>query len=230
MKLKLSSSNRFYTYKVAYDFGTGPNPDFDTCTLAICKPVIRRTAKVGDIIVGLDCLKDQDRIIYCMQVDEVLTWPEYVARCETDKSLNGKIPKNKNEAGDCIWVEERFESYEPLPSWSGHGQSEFNSDVLTGKNVLLGKKFWYFGRGDKYEIRLPKELLNIIPNRGHRSNSNSEYKDAFIAFFNIILDKEKIPLGKNGTPKNPPQTQQKQKTCSHKDVPLESPKPKKCSY
>ena len=164
-----------------------------------------------------------------MQVDEVLTWPEYVAHCETDKSLNGKIPKNKNEAGDCIWVEERFESYEPLPSWSGHGQSEFNSDVLTGKNVLLGKKFWYFGRGDKYEIRLPKELLNIIPNRGHRSNSNSEYKDAFIAFFNMILDKEKIPLGKNGTPKNAAQTQPKQKTCSHKNAPLEQIKPKKCS-
>ncbi|WP_156503502.1 hypothetical protein [Eikenella longinqua] len=214
MKLELSSNNRLYTYKVAYDSGTAPNPDFNTCTLAICKPAIRRTAKVGDIIVGFDCLENQDRIIYCMQVDEVLTWSEYVARCEIDQSLNGKIPKNQNDAGDCIWVEERFESYEPLPSWSWHGRDEFYSDVLTGKNVLLGKKFWYFGKGDKYEIRLPEKLLNIIPNRGHRSNSNDEYKEAFITFFNMILDKEKIPLGKNGTPKNAPKNQTEQKKCS----------------
>jgi hypothetical protein len=44
------------------------------------------------------------------------------------------------------------------------------------------------------------------------------------------LDKEKIPLGKNGTPKNAPQPQPKQKTCSRKDAPPEPTKPKKCSY
>ena len=33
-----------YSYIVAYDSGFAPNPFHGTCTLACCKPTIRRTA------------------------------------------------------------------------------------------------------------------------------------------------------------------------------------------
>jgi len=41
-----------YTYCIPYDDGAAPNPYWGICTLVICKPVIRRTAEVGDWIVG----------------------------------------------------------------------------------------------------------------------------------------------------------------------------------
>ena len=36
-----------YSYIVAYDGGSAPNPFHEFCTLAICKPGMRRTAEKG---------------------------------------------------------------------------------------------------------------------------------------------------------------------------------------
>ncbi len=41
-----------YTYFIPFDNGAAPNPFGGICTLAICKPVIRRNAKAGDWVVG----------------------------------------------------------------------------------------------------------------------------------------------------------------------------------
>ncbi len=41
-----------YSYVLRYDDGVAPNPFFGFCTLAVCKPVIRRKAQVGDWIIG----------------------------------------------------------------------------------------------------------------------------------------------------------------------------------
>ena len=80
--LNFSDNLRLFTYKVAYDKGSAPNPFYNVCTLAICKPRIRAYAKVGDIIVGVGCKEDSHRIVYCMVVDQVLTWDEYVDYCQ----------------------------------------------------------------------------------------------------------------------------------------------------
>lgn len=37
-----------YSYVLRTDDGAAPNPFWGTCTLTICKPVIRRTAHIGD--------------------------------------------------------------------------------------------------------------------------------------------------------------------------------------
>jgi hypothetical protein len=41
-----------HSYVVARDYGFAPNPFFGVCTLATCKPLIRRIAHIGDWIVG----------------------------------------------------------------------------------------------------------------------------------------------------------------------------------
>lgn len=46
-----------YSYVVAHDFGFAPNPFDGLCTLATCKPDIRKKAAVGDYIVGTGCAK-----------------------------------------------------------------------------------------------------------------------------------------------------------------------------
>lgn len=41
-----------FRYIVAYDHGTAPRPYGGVCTLAICKPTIRKAARVGDWVIG----------------------------------------------------------------------------------------------------------------------------------------------------------------------------------
>ena len=39
---------RIHSYVVRYDSGFAPNPFYGYCTLATCKPNIRRSADIGD--------------------------------------------------------------------------------------------------------------------------------------------------------------------------------------
>lgn len=211
-KLKnITGSERLFTYKVAYDGGSAPNPFHGICTLAICKPVIRRVAEKGDVIVGLGCDDEANRIVYCMLVSECVTWTEYIQGCkagfviskeEPKKKyvLKGRIPKNNHDPGDCIWID-AVGYFDARDSWSGHdGEEDFNRDVMSGENVLIGETFWYFGKGDQYRICLPEDM-NIIPGRGHRSNANNDYRENFIQFFNRELAVKNIStIGMLGTP------------------------------
>jgi hypothetical protein len=53
----MSENMTLYSYVVAHDFGFAPNPFDGLCTLATCKPDIRKKAAVGDYIVGTGCAK-----------------------------------------------------------------------------------------------------------------------------------------------------------------------------
>ena len=44
---------KLYSYIIKSDLGFSPNPFWGKCTLACCKPVIRKTAKPGDWVVGI---------------------------------------------------------------------------------------------------------------------------------------------------------------------------------
>jgi hypothetical protein len=188
--LQINDQNRLYTYIVAHDGGNAPNPFHGTCTLAICKPKIRSTAKVGDIIVGLDHGKYSNRIVYCMKVSHIFSWADYIKECNTKGSvLNKKIPKGKLDQGDCIWKTSGPTYENSLPSWSKHkGEVCFNTDVLSGKNVLASSEYWYFGKeNEQYKIILRGDLQKIIPGRGHKSYFNDPYKNNFIKYFNDEL-------------------------------------------
>lgn len=216
-KLKIIlDPNRLFTYIVAHDGGSAPNPFHNMCTLAICKPAIRRVAKTGDVIVGLSRVKDESHIVYCMLVDETVSWSNYIKLCSEshDSRYKLKIPHNQNDQGDCIWKDADNYS-DAIPSWSGHGgEHDYNRDIKNGENVLIGEIFWYFGKGDQYKISLPDNLKNIIPGRGHRSNSNNSFRDEFVNFFNNELENRNIlKIGKMGTPELEPEKTDK-RACS----------------
>ena len=72
---------RLYSYIVASDTGLAPNPFFGVCTLAYCKPRIRRTASEGDYVVGIGPKCDGNPIVYAMRITEPpLSFPEYLRR------------------------------------------------------------------------------------------------------------------------------------------------------
>src|SRR3954447_1814943 len=68
-----------YIYVVARDFGFAPNPFHGFCTLATCKPNIRKTAQVGDWIVGTGSKAHelQGQLVYAMRVTETLSFDEF---------------------------------------------------------------------------------------------------------------------------------------------------------
>jgi len=171
---------RIYSYVLRYDDGAAPNPFWGICTLAICKPAIRRTARVGDWVIGTGSkhsrcndgtLQDfSDSLVYAMRVSDIKSLAGYDAFCKTE--LPDKIP-NKQASdwtarmGDCIYDY----GQEPFPAIRAGVHNEGNRDRdLRGKNVLLSDLFYYFGEEPRI---LPFELRGLIKqNQGHRKIEN----------------------------------------------------------
>jgi hypothetical protein len=174
---------RLYSYYLRYDDGAAPNPYWGICTLAICKPKIRRTAEIGDWIVGLGSANSpigdiSGCVVYAMQVTIKMTLAEYDTFCRNDapkKIPNWRERHFKLRMGDCIY--DFLEGPEPKLRWSIHSEANRVRD-LGGKYVLISKHFYYFG---DHPIQLPLALRPIIHNtQGHKSDANQPYLDVFV--------------------------------------------------
>jgi len=137
----MPNTNRLYSYTIPIDDGAAPNPFGGLCTLAICKPRIRSSAKVGDWIAGLGSKGAPSgdlsgRLVYAMKVDEVLSMREYDEQSRI--RWPSRIPSTQsvdlqNRLGDSIYD---FSSGTPRIRPSVHGPENMETD-LKGKNVLI---------------------------------------------------------------------------------------------
>jgi Nucleotide modification associated domain 2 len=163
---------KLFTYIIPVDDGAAPNPFHGVCSLAICKPVIRRTAEVGDWVVGLGSRRApsgnlEKHVVYAMNVDRKISLQDYDLFAL--RNLKGKIPnfsgKDSNERlGDCIYDFSKGVS-SPRLRRSVHKNENIKTD-LSGKYVLLSRHFFYFGSLAK---RLPLNLETIVhQGQGHR--------------------------------------------------------------
>lgn len=173
---------RLYTYIVRTDDGAAPNPFSGMCSLTICKPKIRSSAKPGDWVVGVGSKNAPSgdlsgHVVYAMKVQEVVPLNEYDARAR--KEWPSRIPDMQSldlsaRLGDCIYDYSR--GRKPIQRPGVHGPLNVKID-LGGKNSLISKDFYYFG---SRAIRLPGNLLGICPTtQGHRSIKNDSYRAAF---------------------------------------------------
>ena len=204
-----TESTRLFTHKVADDDGSAPNPYCGVCTLALSVPRIRQEAEPGDLVAGFGCRSSADpdeefRVVYVMQVDEVLTWPHYIARCRRD--LPGKIPATSSperRAGDCIYpLDGGRIGRIPLASGSGHDAASYPKDVEAGVNVLMARCYWYFGAGDQHRLVVPAALRDLSPSgQGHQSRKNTFLIPGFIGWFNTAVALLALAPGVHGTPK-----------------------------
>jgi len=174
---------RLFSYCIPIDDGAAPNPFFGVCTLNICKPVIRRVAKVGDWVVGVGSknvngVDYSEKLVYAMKITKVISMQEYDDYCKS--KLPQKIPDiNYNEyrrrVGDSIY--DFSKSHEVDLRRSVHTIQNRDTD-LGGKNTLLSEHFYYFGNE---AICIPHHLRGIIKQgQGHKSNANEPYKQEFI--------------------------------------------------
>ena len=174
-----------YSYIVAYDDGFAPNPFHGVCTLACCKPGIRRSAQRGDYIVGLGPRRSGNRVVFAMKVEETLGFDDYWH----DERFRAKRPDRAaggvKALGDNIYYLNEAGEWQQEPSNHSHKdgrQSQYFTRLDTGgENVLIGQNFIYWG-GDGPP--LPANLEGLIGGRGHRSRSNDKYIPDFLEWFN----------------------------------------------
>jgi len=174
---------KLYSYVVANDTGFAPNPFWGHCTLAACKPAIRRTAKVGDWIAGLSPKADGNRLIYAMQVEEIVPFDEYYR----DSRFTVKIPdyytgKVVHKCGDNIYKPLLNGEFQQLQSMHSNGIKENHKTKghdLGGNNVLISKTFCYFGSRPP---DLPDSLDTMKVGRAHKNRFPPDIVSTFITF------------------------------------------------
>ncbi|MBB5207903.1 hypothetical protein [Chiayiivirga flava] len=145
---------RIYSYVVRYDSGFAPNPFYGLCTLATCKPTIRKNAKVGDWVIGSGSNERKIRrgghLVYAMRVTDAITFDQY----STDPRFESKKPfrngSRKQSCGDNIYFREG-----PDKDWRQRDSFHSRPDGLMNEQhvardtgvdrVLISDHFLYFG-------------------------------------------------------------------------------------
>lgn len=142
-----------YTYAITRDFGFAPNPFHGYCTLATCKPRIRKAANVGDWVMGVggSTLGTAKRkCIFLMKISEKIGFQNYWNdhRFSLKKPLrNGSRVQmlgdniyHKNGGGS--WIQE--DSHHSNPDGSPN-PTNVERDTGSNDRVLISNCFYYFG-------------------------------------------------------------------------------------
>jgi hypothetical protein len=174
-----------YTYVVRYDSGFAPNPFYGFCTLATCKPKIRRHAKIGDWLLGSGSgdkkIGRAGYLVYAMRVSEALSFDEYDADPRFFQKKPYRTGSRKQSCGDNIY----FRNVLPGP-WSQRDSFHSLSDGSVNlkhvgrdtsvNRVLVSNDFIYFGGTG------PRVLASLKDQRGkhivHSRVGQSRFDDA----------------------------------------------------
>lgn len=182
---------KIHSYVVSRDYGFAPNPFCGYCTLATCKPAIRRVAKLGDWVIGTGSKKRKlsGRLIFAMHVSETLTFDEYW----NDPRFVCKRPNlrgsKKQAFGDNIyhpdladghWVQENsHHSHED----GSPNQLNVDHDTQTDR-MLLATEYTYWGATAP---KIPEQFRNfggydICARRAHKNGFPAEMVAQFLAW------------------------------------------------
>jgi len=174
---------KIYSYIITDDTGFSPNPFWGYCTLANCKPAIRRTAGEGDWIVGLTPKSTGNKIVYAIKVSEIMTYNEYYH----DIRFKSKLPDFTKadvvyKCGDNIYEPLPTGGYRQLRSMHSNGEienEETKKHDLSGRNVLVSKEFYYFGSCAR---ELIDKLDDMKVGRAHKCRFSPEVISSFLDF------------------------------------------------
>jgi hypothetical protein len=165
-----------YFYKLTVDAGGAPCVAAGLLSLAICKPMIRTSAKEEDVIIGFaaDSLHADNRLIYVARVTKKLTDREYF-----------KQPKYA-ACDDCIY-EWRCSRFVVRAGAKFHGTlADLVHDLgkhptYSRANTLLSREFCYFGESgsDAYKRAFPAVARAVGRlGRGHRVHHDTKLLDS----------------------------------------------------
>lgn len=154
---------KILTYRIKYDFGFAPNPFMGYCTLATCKPIIRKGANIGDWVIGIASNRHRThagKMVYAMEVNEKMTFNQYWSdeRFQIKKPvMNGSLQRTY---GDNIYFfDENIQQWHQADSRHSLENGEKNLHHLetdtSGKYVLISDNFYYLGG---HTAELPDEF------------------------------------------------------------------------
>lgn len=155
---------RIHSYVVRYDSGFAPNPFYGHCTLATCKPNIRKGADIGDWVVGSGSndrsVRRGGHLVYAMRVTETMTFDEYGVDPRFESKKPYRNGSRKQSCGDNIYFRATpAAAWKQRDSFHSRPDGSLNPDHVTrdtGVNrVLVSNDFVYFG-GEGPEF--PEEL------------------------------------------------------------------------
>ena len=155
---------KLYSYVIPRDYGFAPNPYFNYCTLATCKPVIRRCAQLGDWVAAFGAAGSpvHEKLVVLMRVEETLSFDEYWEderfRCKRPVFNKGVM----HMYGDNIyhhvgeeWMQEF--SHHSMPDGSIN-YVNLDRDTQTDR-VLISQDYYYFGNN---AIDMPQRFETLI--------------------------------------------------------------------
>lgn len=186
-----------YSYVITRDYGFAPNPFWNVCSLATCKPQIRERASRGDWIAGFGGANTgvARRMVFLMQVDEICTFDEYWE----DPRFFVKRPCFNGNYQQCYgdniyhhigneWMQENsHHSYVDSVN-----QNNLIHDTRIDR-VLLSFNYWYFG---EEAIKIPEEFKEVIATgRAYKKIQNAAICTDII---NWVSDHYK--MGQHGLP------------------------------
>lgn len=191
----------FFSYVIEHDLGLAPNPFWNYCTLAVCKPTIRnnKNLKIGDWIIGTGSKKigKLNHLIYTMQLTEKMTFEDYWndTRFIFKKPIiNGSLVqmygdnfyhKNKTSGN---WIQET--SAHSVIDKEKHLKKDTSTDT-----VLISDNYYYLG--DSSQL-IPKEFREICKKgQGMKYKGLSEIGIPFIDWV-----KDNYNKGISGDPVN----------------------------
>lgn len=158
---------KLYSYIITRDYGFAPNPFFGVCTLATCKPKIRLSAQVGDIIAGIGSARVgspyKNCLIYAMVVNEKMSYDDYWNSEEFSCKKPAMHGSTKRKYGDNIYhTSEKTGEFIQEDSHHSFENGVINplnyKRDLSGKYVLISDEFWYWG---KSAIELPNQFSQL---------------------------------------------------------------------
>lgn len=195
---------RVFSYKMSRDYGFAPNPFQGICSLATCKPKLRGSAKVGDLVVATGCKENNlvRRVICVMRVSEKLKFQEYWDDPRFDKKkpfFGGNLSR---AYGDNIYHKDLHGQWVQEFSHHSHPDGSINQanlDTDTSHDaVLIAEDFVYWGGAGPV---IPGELSNF--NGEDLYSHVRDYRVGYsIPFRQLVIDWfESLPVrGRRGRP------------------------------
>ncbi|MBW3633955.1 MAG: hypothetical protein KY456_13110 [Chloroflexi bacterium] len=182
---------RLYSYVVARDYGFAPNPFYGVCTLATCKPKLRKMASLGDWVVGTGSAPNglTGHLVFTMKVTAAMDFGTYFndPRFQSKKpNLAGSL---KQAFGDNIYSPgldghwNQLDSHHSLEDGSPNPQNIRND--TDPDRLLLSDHFAYFG---EVAPQIPDHVRylhgqDLCAGRLYKVNFDAAHVTGFIDWF-----------------------------------------------
>jgi hypothetical protein len=187
-----------YVYKCVVDDGTAPCIDRSLLSMTVCKPKVRTSAKVGDIVIafGTNAQPAPNRLVYAAEITEVITGGRYFdeAKYQTRK--------------DCIYKRTPQGALKLVAGVSAHNTGTHAKDLgppptYPNAIALISTDFRYFGGAgtDAWKEHAPhlKKMIEFL-GQGHRVNHTREVRDDLLKL--IERTWKKFPRKVTGKPRH----------------------------